>query len=95
MSKSVGIELTAEERKFIVDSILERTWEYQKERIEDLSLLSVPRAAGMLDLSTVQARRVLTETIDFGPQNTRVSFADLKKVIEERRVSKKKKRRKP
>lgn len=88
----MNLELTTAEREYIIESIIDRAWEHQKQRIDELTLISVPRAAGLLDLSTPQARRVMEETIDFGPQNTRVSLADLQRVIDARRT--KKRRRK-
>lgn len=85
----MSIQLTAQERKTIIESIMDRAWEHQKATIEELTLISVPRFAGMVDLSTPQARRVLEETIDFGPQNTRVSLAEARRCIEARRLKKK------
>jgi len=84
----MNLELTADERKFIIDSLIDRAWQHQLATIEELTLISVPRFAGMVDLSTPQARRVLEETIDFGPQNTRVSLAEARRCIEARRVKK-------
>jgi hypothetical protein len=82
------LEISPEERERIIDAIIDRTWQHQLATIEELTLISVPRFAGMVDLSTPQARRVLEETIDFGPQNTRVSLAEARRCIEARRVKK-------
>jgi hypothetical protein len=84
----MNLELTPDERKFIIDSLLDRAWQHQIATIEELTLISVPRFAGMVDLSTPHARRVLEETIDFGPQNTRVSLAEARRCVESRRVKK-------
>jgi hypothetical protein len=84
----MNLELTADERKLLLDSLLERLWQHERSTLEELTLITVPRFAGMVDLSTPQARRVLEETIDFGPQNTRVSLAEARRCIEARRIKK-------
>lgn len=85
----MSIELTPEERRYLVESILDRTWALQQATLEELTLISIHRFAGMIDLSTAQARRVLEEVIDFGTQSTRISLAEARRAIDSRRTTKK------
>lgn len=82
----MSLELTPEERAYIIEAIIDRVWEHQKSCIEELTLISIARFAGMVDLSTGQARRILEEVIDFGSQSTRVSLAEARRAIDARRT---------
>ncbi len=86
------IELDEEMKGAVLERLVDRIWNRIENSIEELTCISVPRAAGMLDLSTPQARRVFEETIDFGPRETRISIASLRRVIEARRVKRGKRR---
>lgn len=88
------MQLTEEQEQKVLQGVIEiiasKTWEKIEKTIEDLTCISVARAAGMLDLSTVQTRRVLDETIDFGAQQTRVSLTSLRSAIDKYRTKRSK-----
>lgn len=83
------IELTKAERESIVEAIRQASANHCKAIAEETKLMDITEAAEYLKLSIPQTRRVLNETIDFGPKNTRVSLADLQRAIESRRVCRK------
>lgn len=71
----------------LVAELTERAWKKLEGELEEVTCISVQRLAGMLDLSTPQTRRVLQESIDFGPRDTRITLAQAKRLIESRTVS--------
>lgn len=81
-----------DEMKAAVAAILaDRIWEKIESSIEELTLISVPRAAGMLDISTSQFRRVAEEMVDMGPRDAKVTIYSLRALLSKRKVLKKRK----
>lgn len=58
----------------------------QKLEIDDLKLLDINQAAKLLGMTKESVRNLKVDTIDFGERTTRWSLADLRKVIESKRV---------
>ena len=69
--------------------IADRIWDKIEHALDDVVCISMPRASGALELSTTRANSILTEYIDFGPRDKRVTLRALKAAIEARTVKKK------
>lgn len=82
--------LTPEQtKKVLADAakiVAEMLWREIEKDIEEYKCMSITRAAATLDLSTDQTRRLLKEVVDFGERNTRVTAAQLRKLIKDRTV---------
>lgn len=70
----------------VVQELVERAWAKVEGSLEDVTCFSISRLAGMLDLSTSQTRKVLEESIDFGPRDSRVTLAQAKRLLEKRTI---------
>ncbi len=85
------MELTkAEEREVIAgvtEALIAKAWAKLESGFEDIALISIPRLAGMLDVSTPHAHRLAKgRTVDFGPRDARISLSDAKALVAERKV---------
>lgn len=82
------MQLTKEQEdrvlKEVAEGLIEKVWAKIDQSIEEISCVSVARAAGILDLSTQQARRVFDEVVEFGPRDNRITLAALRRAIEKR-----------
>lgn len=87
------MELTEEQKDKVLEMVADKAFAALWERIgdapEEIALLSIPRASGLLDLSTAQVRRVLEEVVDMGDRQQRVSIATLRRLVQARKVMKK------
>jgi hypothetical protein len=72
--------------EMVARNLADRIWKKIEGGIDEVVCLSIPRASGALELSTQQANKVLTEFVDFGPRDKRVTLAALKRAIEHRTV---------
>lgn len=88
------MELTEEQEEkvltMVADRIFDALWERIGDAPDEIALMSIPRASGLLDLSTQQVRRILDEEIDMGDRQKRVSIGSLKRLVESRTIKKKK-----
>lgn len=66
--------------------VAERMWEEVNHLPEQLQCVSLIRAAAILDVSPATLRRMLTEYIDLGERDMRLTMAQLRELIERRRV---------
>lgn len=82
--------LTEEQEQRILDAatreVAERAWQKLEGELEEITCISLPRLAGMLDLSTSQTRRILEEVVEFGPRDLRVTLAQARRLVESRTV---------
>lgn len=66
----IAMELTEyQERQvlaMVADKLFEALWEKIGNAPDEICLLSIPRASGLMDLSTAQVRKVIDEEIDMG-----------------------------
>ena len=72
---------------FIASAIAESVIRYKAEMIDSLSLVSIPQAAKMLDVSTETARKLVGEFVDVGGTSLNITLSPLKRIIEERTIS--------
>ena len=57
-----------------------------KVQLDDIRLISIPRAAELLDVSPETARRLLVKGYEMGGKGAKVSLADVRRVQMERAV---------
>jgi predicted HTH domain antitoxin len=57
-----------------------------KVQLDDVRLISLPRAAELLDVSPETARRLIKRGVDVGGKGLKVSLADVRRVQMERAV---------
>jgi hypothetical protein len=73
----------------VAHDIANRIWDKIEHALDDVVCISIPRVSGALELSTARANSILTEFVDFGPRDKRVTLRALKAAIEARTVKKK------
>lgn len=87
------MNFTDEDRDAIYDKIAERFIASLGSKLEEVECLTINRVAGILDLTSSQVNKLITDYLDFGPRDRRLSLSQLKRLIEKRTVNKGKKRR--
>jgi hypothetical protein len=84
------MQLTKEQTNQILTDaaqiVADRIWAEISGELEDVTCLSVIRAAAVMDLNPQQVRRMLKEYVAFGERDTRVTLAQLKQLIAARTV---------
>ena len=64
-----------------------RIWDEVRQRLDDITCVSIGRAAAIADLTERQLRKMLVETVAFGPRETKVRLTHLRALIESRVVT--------
>jgi hypothetical protein len=85
MKTRIEIEATAEIVRQVAPKILDRL----QDEIHDLACVSVHRVAGMLEVSPETVKRLFQDRIvHIGGRQQRITLADLKVILDERRTGK-------
>jgi len=87
------MNLTIEERDDLMDRIAERFIAAMGSKLEKVECLTINRVDGILDLTSPQVNKMITEWVDFGPRGRRLTVAQARKLIEQRKVKRGKERR--
>ncbi|MEK7950513.1 hypothetical protein [Luteolibacter soli] len=82
------MKLTDEQEQKVLEmaakDLADRVWAKVESSADEIALFNSNRAAGLLDLSTSQLSRVITEWVDFGARDRRFSIAQLRALIARR-----------
>lgn len=73
-------------KQAVLEKLVDELREALLPELEEVTLLTINRAAGMCDLSVSQLNRAMTEWVDLGEQSKRISVAQLRRLIEKRTV---------
>lgn len=76
-----------------MDRIAERFIAAMGSKLEKVECLTINRVDGILDLTSPQVNKMITEWVDFGPRGRRLTVAQARKLIEQRKVKRGKERR--
>lgn len=79
---------TPEQERQIIDKaarmVAEKAWDAAQEQTERLACVSMQRAAAILDVDLRSLRKLVTETVSFGPRETKVRLSHLREIVEAR-----------
>lgn len=82
--------LTPEQETRMLEMVAAGILETIKERVEkaaeELPCFTINRVCGFLDLTPQQVNKILTEFVDFGPRDRRLSIAQVRELVRRRTV---------
>lgn len=81
------MQIDSQTQDLIATKLAEKIWQKIESQVEEITCLTIPRLAGMLDLTTSATRSALEEVVDFGPREKRVTLAQAKRLIEARKIN--------